>query len=400
MKKVLLVLLRLVIGWHFLYEGVYKIEPDVAGQLVLTSRHHLQAETGRLRDYFEQQPHGARSAEEVHTRLATWHDEIAGHFKSRARPLSEEQLARLASVRDELLRSTLNGKHSDGLPVDWYTVHEHVLEIASEQEGAGRFSALDYLQGSTGPFRGVFHSLVPDPDGLGRLTVKSAHERLEERYSEILNHYRQNGWELSSEQRSALAQTREELKQSIAATLADPRFRARVEDYTRMLARIREQQSNTETAFLRERLDEDRRRLATMGTELVSFVDEPVTELAVAIQEIVSVDQMRAGPPPPVRSQTALLDGLVKWGLLLVGLCLVLGLFTPVAAVGAAAFLAMFYLAMPPWPGLPEVAADGHYLIVDRNLIELFAVLVVAAFPTGRWAGLDFWVARLWSKQA
>jgi uncharacterized membrane protein YphA (DoxX/SURF4 family) len=71
-----------------------------------------------------------------------------------------------------------------------------------------------------------------------------------------------------------------------------------------------------------------------------------------------------------------------------------LGLATPVAAAGAAVQLAMFYLATPPWPGLPALSTEGHYLFVNRNLIELLAVLALMTVPVGRWAGLDFWIGR------
>src|SRR5262249_20149199 len=62
------------------------------------------------------------------------------------------------------------------------------------------------------------------------------------------------------------------------------------------------------------------------------------------------------------------------YGLIAIGFCLMAGLLTPLAALGAAAFLAMIYLSMPPWPGLPDnPKAEGHYLIVSKNLVELIA---------------------------
>jgi len=69
----------------------------------------------------------------------------------------------------------------------------------------------------------------------------------------------------------------------------------------------------------------------------------------------------------------------MPWILIVIGGLLMLGLFTPVAAVAAAAQLAMFYFASPPWPGMPAASMAGHYLYVDRNLIELVAVLAVGA---------------------
>ena len=45
---------------------------------------------------------------------------------------------------------------------------------------------------------------------------------------------------------------------------------------------------------------------------------------------------------------------------------------------------------MPPWPGLPaSPMAEGHYLIVNKNLIEMLACLALVCIPTGLWIGLD-----------
>jgi hypothetical protein len=38
---------------------------------------------------------------------------------------------------------------------------------------------------------------------------------------------------------------------------------------------------------------------------------------------------------------------------------------------------------------MPQPGAEGAYLLVNKNLIELAAVLAVMAFRTGRIAGLD-----------
>lgn len=86
------------------------------------------------------------------------------------------------------------------------------------------------------------------------------------------------------------------------------------------------------------------------------------------------------------------------YGLSAVGLCLMLGLFTPLAALGGATYLLSFYLSMPPWPGLPEGITEGHYRYVNKNLIEMIALLALAATPNGLWVGLDAllfgWIGR------
>lgn len=91
-------------------------------------------------------------------------------------------------------------------------------------------------------------------------------------------------------------------------------------------------------------------------------------------------------------------DSLVSWGLTLVGLFLILGLCWKWAAAGAAVFLAVVYLANPPWPGVNTIPGEGSFLIVDKNLVELGATLMLFYFGGTRVAGLDYlivpWVER------
>jgi thiosulfate dehydrogenase [quinone] large subunit len=88
------------------------------------------------------------------------------------------------------------------------------------------------------------------------------------------------------------------------------------------------------------------------------------------------------------------LDLLMAWGLLLIGLALMLGLFTQLACAGALALLALFYLSWLPTRGVYEPGTEGNYLLVNKNLVEAAAVFVVLAFRTGRIAGLDLLLAR------
>ncbi len=83
------------------------------------------------------------------------------------------------------------------------------------------------------------------------------------------------------------------------------------------------------------------------------------------------------------------IDHIVAIGLVLVGLSLMLGLFTQAGCVGALLLLAMFYLSQVPTHGLHEPGNEGAYLLVNKNLVEAAAVFAVFAFRTGRLAGLD-----------
>jgi thiosulfate dehydrogenase [quinone] large subunit len=83
------------------------------------------------------------------------------------------------------------------------------------------------------------------------------------------------------------------------------------------------------------------------------------------------------------------IDRLVIAALILVGLSLLLGLFTQAGCWGALLLLALFYLVAIPTQGVAVPGAEGSYLLVNKNLVEAAAVLVLLVFRTGRIAGLD-----------
>ena len=84
----------------------------------------------------------------------------------------------------------------------------------------------------------------------------------------------------------------------------------------------------------------------------------------------------------------------VKIGLVLVGLSLMLGLFTRFGCWGALLLLALFYLTAIPLAGTQVPGSEGAYLIVNKTLIEAAAVAVLLIFNTGAMAGLDLLMKR------
>lgn len=86
-------------------------------------------------------------------------------------------------------------------------------------------------------------------------------------------------------------------------------------------------------------------------------------------------------------------DFLNVWGLILVGAGLILGLFTRVATIGGIALMALYYLSHPPLINAAyAMPSEGNYLLVNKNLIELAALLVLSVFPTGCVVGIDRYI--------
>jgi len=83
-------------------------------------------------------------------------------------------------------------------------------------------------------------------------------------------------------------------------------------------------------------------------------------------------------------------DLITMWGLTIVGVLLIRGLFTRLASIGAMGFLLMFYFATPPFVGyFYSIPSEGSYLRVNKNLVELSALVVILVTGSGRFAGLD-----------
>lgn len=366
-NKALLMALRIAIGWHFLYEGVWKIDSDRGRAQYLAARYPLQAATARLRNDLAQ----PMTSAQVAARVDAWNDEVVRVFKGR-QPLSEEQKAKLTDLGDKVKIASVDG--AELLPFDWAFVHEQVLQLPSDQPDDA-FSALPFLRESAGPFRPLFRGLAGDTEGLDRLSEASLKQRLAGREAEILKHFADAGKPFSEAQRQHLRAARQAVETASLETVRAAWFQQRLADYRQCLAR----QTQVNAPFSRERRDADRQKNDATAAELLSYVNEPLAELAVQTQAIATVDQLAAGPLPQPGDGAEWVNRAVKISLTAIGILLMLGLFTPIVAVAAAVQLLVFYLASPPWPGLPATAVAGHYLYVDRNLIEALAALVVAA---------------------
>lgn len=85
-----------------------------------------------------------------------------------------------------------------------------------------------------------------------------------------------------------------------------------------------------------------------------------------------------------------IVDWLNIGGLIAIGLSLISGLLVTPASIAGIILLALYYLACPAVVGFRStLPAEGSYLIINKNMVELTALFVLVFFPTGRIAGLD-----------
>jgi thiosulfate dehydrogenase [quinone] large subunit len=96
----------------------------------------------------------------------------------------------------------------------------------------------------------------------------------------------------------------------------------------------------------------------------------------------------------------AIADYTTIWALIILGILLMVGLFTQFAAIAGSLLLWSFFLAIPPlnYTGFVITTPQGTELYVDKTLIETMALMLVASFKTGHMLGLDILV-RNWRHQ-
>jgi len=99
---------------------------------------------------------------------------------------------------------------------------------------------------------------------------------------------------------------------------------------------------------------------------------------------------------PPILS---IVNVFNTWGLIFIGLGLIMGCLSRIATVAGMVLIGLYYLCNPPFTGLYyAIPSEGSYLIVNKNLIEIAALLVLHLFPTGHIIGLDRFFYKLRSK--
>ena len=82
-------------------------------------------------------------------------------------------------------------------------------------------------------------------------------------------------------------------------------------------------------------------------------------------------------------------DILNMAGLTIAGVLIITGLFTRYAAVAGALLIGLYYIANPPMQSTGVgYGVEGHYLVVNKNLIEIIILVVIAFIPKNWYYGI------------
>lgn len=332
-----LVFLRLVIGWHFFTQGAEKIGYDpAAGKYALTfsAAPFFSQAKGPLAHWFQSRgPNGH-----------DWQSLLM--VPKQSRPLTEEESAEQAKWVAEYQRRQ--------------------KEAESKQEPAPT---------EFPPFESYYAwaSRVVDD------------------------------WRVLLQQASAVKGLTDEQKQKLADAFAlrERQLAAYLEgesdaiaEWQHELWRLAQWQAKPEAAdvpFQKERIATKKSETSAKAKSWVSQVDELEQGFVNDLRNVLTTEQlaqpatyaaMKQAIVSPRQSRLNNLNLAVTCLTIGVGICLLLGLFTRLAAVVGALFLLSVVAAQPFW------VADAAPTI--NQYVELAGLLVIAGTGAGRWLGLDY----------
>lgn len=393
---ILIVVLRISIGWQFLYEGLWKIDKQNSDR-PWSAEGYLKSAQGPLRDTYRNMLDDPDEFNwldygKMSEKWTAWIDSFTTHYE-----LNEEQKKLLAEKVDghetytvdvPLLPSKWRDSPSLGKVIKYDRETKKLVLDGKQHLMPKEYAALQKMA----PIEST-----PPPERKRQNDINRRFRALLERLNKI--------------------QSRLSFREKLRATLkGDPEIAGvvneefdgsvdgyrpgKIDDYKKRLQRYADQLATADQAFEHDHLAFHKSKISESRAATVLVAKGLEQEMKNAAMNLLSVEQIAKGPMPSAETKIAQINKQTIWALTILGTLLILGLGTRMAAVVGAGMLLSFYMVQPPWPwlGLPDAPGPEHAFIVNKNLIEVFALLAIAALPSGSWFGLDGLLYRLWIK--
>lgn len=293
------------------------------------------------------------------------------------------------------------------LSLGCHFLYEGVWKI----KNADKFSAEPFLSEAKGPAAQFFYAMLPDIHGRERLQVvkgdagKPASVKADNFLKAWENMKDQvvKSYGLDDTQAKKADAVYEQYKKSLEEFLAD-----KADDvvaYLGSLDRFQEAESkgNNGAAHMRERAWKRERELRAEAKGWLTQIEKMGQGYQDSLWNLMSDEQQARGPistkgwNPFAWLRNDQINFAVTYALTAIGLCLMLGFCTRLAALGGAVFMLNVVLTQPAWPGFypPDPAVVGHALLINKDFVEMVALFLVATTAVGRWGGLDYFVHHL-----
>lgn len=391
----LIVGLRLCIGWQLLYEGLWKID-TLSSNRPWTAAGYLKNAKGPFRDHFRNMTGDPNDlnwldADKVKAKWLNWEQRFINHYPD------------LTDAQKSKLNQMISGSPSfaavlSALPPG--------VEIRGSLGNAIQYDAKRkrlIVKGDrhlTPKEKQRLQSMVPEkksPDGKSLGRTKLAQEF----YDAVDKVYARSSRLSYIEKMQATLRGNPEVAGHVdekqEGTIDGKRI-GKIDQYKIALERYEKKLKEADQEFKIDHLNKIWAEIQATRASLVNPIRAMQDEMESDAYKLLTPEQLARGPVPPANTKMHQTDMLTIAALTILGVLLIVGLGTRIAAIAAAGMLLSFYLVMPPWPGVPVTTGPEHSFIVNKNLIEVFALLAIAALPTGTWFGIDRLFYRFFNK--
>lgn len=393
----LLVALRIAIGWHLLYEGWWKINTQTTAT-PWTAEGYLKNATGPLRTTFRNLTGDPNDLNWLdYDKVSARFDDYVARYQAHYPGVNDKPEKGLSTA--ERVALLLDG------PADYR------VELAALPEGVDLSKWKNAIQFDAAKKRLIVNAqnhLLPDErDAI--LALAPLNDTTPEDQKDVIAKFRKAVEDVYKQQAKL------PLRQQLAALLkGDPdrvgvlqqkgdvvveKRMGEIEQYKAAIDRYEASLRKTKQSFQWDHIQKQWLELQTLRRKLVGPVQALEAELKLEAEKLLDATQLAKGPVPERMTQMRSINLQTMYGLAIVGILLIAGLFTRLAALGGFGLLMMFYLAIPPWPGTPPEVGIEHNFIVNKVLVEAIACLAFVFLPTGRWFGLDAFGAALFSRK-
>lgn len=260
------------------------------------------------------------------------------------------------------------------------------------------------MEQAKGPFAPMYYMMVHDIDGRERLAV--AENKAGKKY--IPGAYWNNAWTAQCDQaiqeyhldkaqakqaKKLLGQYQKSLRGYLDENRED------ILGYLNSLDRFEQMkdEGGNNAPYYKKRVWDTRQQLRGELKGWTTELDAMGDEYRAGLYDMLSNEQkVTYEPLDEGLTQEGFFNFVMTVALTLIGLGLMIGCCTRLANLAGAVFLLNVLLTQPPWPLIypPMPPVTGHSLIVDKNFVEMIAMLALACIPVGRWAGLDYFLHR------
>lgn len=255
------------------------------------------------------------------------------------------------------------------------------------------------LRSATGPLAPMYHAYLPDFHGFEILLHGPAGDNESEAVSRWNNEI-QTDW--SNELKQFTGHFALDEDQQAKAAKVFETYKVRLQDWfaanqEALVQHVHQWHRKEATADLpsagvpyqKKRLAANQSTLAGEARGWLADLKELEGDYDTALRALVNPAQRSQYPMARSSNSIDLVDGVMTYAILGIGLLLLLGLFTRLACLAGAAFLLSVVMMQPFW------VSDA--LPTYNQYVEMFALLALATTAVGRWGGLDFFLHSLFA---